>query len=168
MVYRTLSIGTNEGSDLCLSKFDSKCEFVSSKHACIFYDEYSNHYELLNYSENGTIVDNILFSNDTSLKSNNLGDEDIEDDLSDSSNSLGGSSCDSIKISKNHKMSSKLGKNYWSCKCKCSFTDLFDGKCWEGSAILSHGSHLKFGCLEFIFCLIHYDESSINKVKECT
>jgi hypothetical protein len=158
MVYRSFSIGMNENNDLCLTKYDQKCEYISNNHACIFFDEYSRQYELLNYSENGTVVDNILFSNDTSIK---VDDEKDDDESSNSSNSFGGSSCDSII---NSKMSSKKGKNYWSCKCKSSLTDLFNGKCWEGSAILNHGSHIKFGCLEFIFCVINYDQDDDGSI----
>ena len=152
MVYRSFSVGMNENNDLCLTKYDQKCEFISNRHASIFFDEYSKQYELLNYSENGTVVDNILFSNDTSMK---VDDDDYDDESSNSSNSFGGSSCDFVV--NNKQMSAKTGKNYWSCKCKSSSTDLFHGKCWEGSAILNHGSHIKFGCLEFIFCVVEYD-----------
>lgn len=45
--------------DVCLDS--SMCQFVSDRHACIFYDEQTNHYELLNYSEYGTVVDNCLY-----------------------------------------------------------------------------------------------------------
>jgi hypothetical protein len=158
MVYRTFSIGTNENSDLCLAKYGKICEYASNKHACIYYDEYSNHYELLNYSENGTVVDNILFSNDITMKQlEDNDDDDVDDD--ENSSSFNDDSDESFINNNDNKpkMSSKLSKNYWSCKCKCSLTDVFAGKCWEGSAILNHGSHIKFGCLEFVFCIIGYD-----------
>ena len=57
--YRSLNIGTSSDMDICLD--NSFCQFVSDKHACIFYDEQTNHYELLNYSEYGTVVDNCLY-----------------------------------------------------------------------------------------------------------
>lgn len=87
--------------DVCLTKY-GHCNFISGKHACIFYDEVSScivffqevhvgqfsfffrhilntviscvfsqntkHYELLNYSEHGTTVDNVLYSCDFSEK----------------------------------------------------------------------------------------------------
>lgn len=85
--------------DVCLTKY-GHCNYVSGKHACIFYDEVSGgsccqrlslplpalapsrcdcalvppfsqstkHYELLNYSEHGTTVDNVLYSCDFSEK----------------------------------------------------------------------------------------------------
>lgn len=84
--------------DVCLTNY-GHCNYVSGKHACIFYDEVrllnyitlqstpvvvsdqdvncvcvfvilqnTKHYELLNYSEHGTTVDNVLYSCDFSEK----------------------------------------------------------------------------------------------------
>lgn len=53
--------------DVCLTNY-GHCNYVSGKHACIFYDENTKHYELLNYSEHGTTVDNVLYSCDFSEK----------------------------------------------------------------------------------------------------
>ena len=152
IVYRTFIIGTNDNCDLCLTKYDKKCEFASAKHACIYYDKFSNHYELLNYSENGTVVDNILFSNDISIKRNDEVMMEVTNDENSDSNCSSCSNEDSLNS--RPKMSSKPNRNYWSCQCQSSLTDVFNGKCWEGSAILNHGSHLKFGCLEFVFCIV--------------
>lgn len=165
MSYRTLSIGTNENCDLCLNKYEIKCEYTSNKHACIYYDEYTNHYELLNYSENGTMVDNILFSNDISYKID-ITDNELNVVKNENNNSNGNESEDQNDDDDDHdvfnsipKMSSKkLSNTSWSCKCDSSLTDKFNGKCWEGSAILNHGSHIKFGCLEFVFCIVNYDD----------
>lgn len=60
--YRSLSIGTSSSMDICLES--DQCQFLSEKHACIYYDEQTNHYELLNYSEYGTVVDNFLYGLD--------------------------------------------------------------------------------------------------------
>ncbi|NXN40033.1 PHF12 protein, partial [Rhinoptilus africanus] len=67
MCYRTLYIGTGADMDVCLTSY-GHCNYVSGKHACIFYDENTKHYELLNYSEHGTTVDNVLYSCDFSEK----------------------------------------------------------------------------------------------------
>ncbi|XP_063811976.1 PHD finger protein 12 isoform X3 [Pseudophryne corroboree] len=67
MCYRTLYIGTGADMDVCLTNY-GHCNYVSGKHACIFYDENTKHYELLNYSEHGTTVDNVLYSCDFSEK----------------------------------------------------------------------------------------------------
>ncbi|XP_042073954.1 PHD finger protein 12-like, partial [Haplochromis burtoni] len=53
--------------DVCLTNY-GHCNYVLGKHACIFYDENTKHYELLNYSEHGTTVDNVLYSCDFSEK----------------------------------------------------------------------------------------------------
>ncbi|KAF7645137.1 hypothetical protein LDENG_00209460, partial [Lucifuga dentata] len=67
MCYRTLYIGSGADMDVCLTNY-GHCSYVSGKHACIFYDENTKHYELLNYSEHGTTVDNVLYSCDFSEK----------------------------------------------------------------------------------------------------
>ncbi|XP_061574666.1 PHD finger protein 12 isoform X2 [Cololabis saira] len=67
MCYRTLYIGSGADMDVCLTKY-GHCNYISGKHACIFYDENTKHYELLNYSEHGTTVDNVLYSCDFSEK----------------------------------------------------------------------------------------------------
>ncbi|XP_029374121.1 PHD finger protein 12 isoform X2 [Echeneis naucrates] len=67
MCYRTLYIGSGADMDVCLTNY-GHCNYISGKHACIFYDENTKHYELLNYSEHGTTVDNVLYSCDFSEK----------------------------------------------------------------------------------------------------
>lgn len=44
------------------------CPYISPVHASIFYDEWSGHFELLNYSEFGCRVDSIPFVNETTEK----------------------------------------------------------------------------------------------------
>lgn len=39
-------------------------------------------------------------------------------------------------------------------KCKCQGNLLQLSKGWEGSAILSHGTLVRFGCLAFVFSII--------------
>lgn len=56
--------------DLCLS-LHGHCNYVSSKHAIIYFDSDTRHYELLNYSEHGTTVNNILYSCDLSERNKN-------------------------------------------------------------------------------------------------
>ncbi|VEL36915.1 unnamed protein product [Protopolystoma xenopodis] len=81
MSYRQLNVGTDPDSHLRLSQYQLKsslsptaamttrhCRFVSPTHAVVFYDEWTRHYELLNYSEHGTLVDSVLYSNDISEK----------------------------------------------------------------------------------------------------
>lgn len=41
--------------------------------------------------------------------------------------------------------------------CECTANELFHESFWEGSAVLSHGSRIRFGCLEFLFIIVDYD-----------
>lgn len=63
MRYRKLTIGTGPGNDLQLIN-NSHCTHISNKHAVIFFDDATNNFELLNYSEFGTEVNGQLFSCD--------------------------------------------------------------------------------------------------------
>ncbi|CAH8428593.1 unnamed protein product [Schistosoma haematobium] len=59
---------------LCLANYNlsslnnQKCSFISSHHATIFYDDWTQHYELIKYSEYGTRVDGIIYGNDIDRK----------------------------------------------------------------------------------------------------
>uniref|UniRef100_A0A1B0DF75 PHD finger protein 12 n=1 Tax=Phlebotomus papatasi TaxID=29031 RepID=A0A1B0DF75_PHLPP len=63
MRYRKLTIGSGPGSDLLLDNF-GRCRQTSRKHAVIFFDDATQQFELLNYSEFGTEVNGQLFSLD--------------------------------------------------------------------------------------------------------
>ena len=63
MRYRTMEIGVGAGVGLDLSKY-GHCNFVSARHASVYFDQYSQVYELINYSEHGTIVDNTIYALD--------------------------------------------------------------------------------------------------------
>ncbi|XP_018578687.1 PHD finger protein 12-like, partial [Anoplophora glabripennis] len=67
MRYRVLNVGKGSANDVDLEKF-GYCNFIVPKHAVIFYDEYTKHYELINYSPYGTYVNNVLYSNNVSAK----------------------------------------------------------------------------------------------------
>lgn len=75
MHYRQLTVGTSPDCHLCLANYDlsslhnQKCSFISPHHATIFYDDWTQHYELINYSEYGTRVDGIIYGNDIDRKS---------------------------------------------------------------------------------------------------
>lgn len=44
------------------------------------------------------------------------------------------------------------------CNCKNSSSSLIGGSGagWEGTALLHHGSHVKMGCLQFIFSITEF------------
>ncbi|CAH8502657.1 unnamed protein product [Schistosoma rodhaini] len=76
MHYRQLTVGTSPDCHLCLANYNlsstynnnDKCSFISPHHATIFYDDWTQHYELINYSEYGTCVDGIIYGNDIEKK----------------------------------------------------------------------------------------------------
>uniref|UniRef100_A0A672MWM4 PHD finger protein 12 n=1 Tax=Sinocyclocheilus grahami TaxID=75366 RepID=A0A672MWM4_SINGR len=149
MCYRSLHIGTGADMDVCLTNY-GHCNYVSGKHACIFYDENTKQYELLNYSEHGTTVDNVLYSCDFSEKMNQ----------SPSSNLL------SKKIDTDGVMSCQSHDSpITPCNCKNSGSSLIGGSGagWEGTALLHHGSHVKLGCLQFIFSITEFANKPLKE-----
>ncbi|XP_046385896.1 PHD finger protein 12 [Ischnura elegans] len=228
MPYRTLHIGTGADMDVCLSNY-GVCNYVSAKHASIFYDEITKHYELINYSEHGTTVDNVLYSCDFSEKPPvssekpqktliSKGGEAVNNsrylykrklksfkftspEKEASNNTIGaatrGSSANQKQVvrvpvkytitvkneepenvsngdeEKKHKilletesttktaverMSARAGKEYQKCGCRTSSSILIggNGAGWEGTALLNHGSYIKFGCLQFVFSITDF------------
>lgn len=85
MRYRILNVGYGESiatgldANLFLTGY---CRRISSKHATIFFDEFTKTYELINYSEYGTEVNGHLYSCDFSehkpTPPRKLRDEDVE------------------------------------------------------------------------------------------
>ncbi|XP_028855850.1 PHD finger protein 12 isoform X2 [Denticeps clupeoides] len=156
MRYRTLYIGTDTDMDVCLAKY-GHCDYISAKHACIFYDENTKHYELLNYSEHGTTVDNVLYSCDFSVKPNpgppggkvqgvNRRCRKRKPQQQDA---------ETVVLPAGGVMSSapRGEPSSASCNCKASSSSLIGGSGagWEGTALLHHGSYVKLGCLQFVF-----------------
>ncbi|KAL0973323.1 hypothetical protein UPYG_G00201940 [Umbra pygmaea] len=168
MSYRTLYIGAGADMDVCLTDY-GHCNYVSGKHACIFFDENTKHYELLNYSEHGTTVDNVLYSCDFSDKV--------------SPSPTGGlvSKVQGIvrrcKVREREEQAEagsgpRTGLMPWggvmscqpqggprlSCNCKASSSSLIGGSGagWEGTALLHHGSYIKLGCLQFVFSIAEF------------
>ncbi|KAJ7995867.1 hypothetical protein DPEC_G00231170 [Dallia pectoralis] len=167
MCYRSLYIGTGSDMDVCLTNY-GHCNYVSGKHACIFYDENTKQYELLNYSEHGTTVDNVLYSCDFSEKTS-----------PSPASSLVSRVQNIIKRCKRRKqeeeeeeegvqehvaleeetMSQRQGPpSCPGCDCKASSSSLIGGSGagWEGTALLHHGSFIKLGCMQFVFSITEF------------
>ncbi|KAL0994185.1 hypothetical protein UPYG_G00118880 [Umbra pygmaea] len=163
MCYRSLYIGTGADMDVSLTNY-GHCNYVSGKHACIFYDENTKQYELLNYSEHGTTVDNVLYSCDFSEKSG-----------PSAASSLVSKVQNIIKRCKRRKheearaeqpvaledrvMSQHQGSPSGpGCDCKASSSSLIGGSGagWEGTALLHHGSFVKLGCMQFVFSITEF------------
>ncbi|XP_008423413.1 PHD finger protein 12 [Poecilia reticulata] len=173
MCYRTLYIGSGADMDVCLTNY-GHCSYISGKHACIFYDENTKHYELLNYSEHGTTVDNVLYSCDFSEKV-----------LPAAPSSLVARVQGLIRRSKKREedrvvgvmpaggvMSSQPQGGAAACSCKVSGSSLIGGSGagWEGTALLHHGSYIKLGCLQFVFSITEFadEEPPVAPPAGCT
>lgn len=173
MSYRSLTIGTGADMDVCLPNY-AHCNFVSARHACIFYDEWSKQYELLNYSEHGTTVDNVLYSCDFSEKTvqsvgpappvsgvvqavRDVLSKTAKDDVRDD---------DSLRVPTATAMNARAGQDHKPCNCKVSSSSLIGGSGagWEGTALLHHGSYVKLGCLQFVFSIIDQAAASVGSV----
>ncbi|XP_051972003.1 PHD finger protein 12-like isoform X1 [Xyrauchen texanus] len=163
MCYRSLYIGMGADMDVCLTNY-GHCNYVSGKHACIFYDENTKQYEMLNYSEHGTIVDNVLYSCDFSEKMSQSPSSSLltkvqniirrckKKDQEDSVQGL-------ATVSEGGVMSCQSqDAPITACNCKSSGSSLIGGSGagWEGTALLHHGSHIKLGCLQFIFSITEF------------
>ncbi|VDL97043.1 unnamed protein product [Schistocephalus solidus] len=181
MSYRQLLVGTGPECHICLTNYRTPsrllCPFVSPVHAAIFYDEWTRHFEMLNYSEFGSRVDSIPFGNEIQDKAvyqltpddlvrrvrNLIGNTVplLEQRGTDSLNGL-----DSSPV-KRRKMAARRIQDtvHRPGMCGCTSLDFAspppsDGQeCspargWEGSAVLRHGSVLQFGCYSFIFSLV--------------
>ncbi|CAL7949295.1 unnamed protein product [Xylocopa violacea] len=157
MVHKTLTIGSGPNCDLILSNYGN-CSFTSSKHAIIFFDESTKRYELLNYSEYGTVVDNVLYScNYTEVV------EQVKEEIDDKGQPATKEveTAEAVKAIIREKVVPDKELQEKRILCKCNLTkyetknknQLEEG--WEGSAIVAHGSTLAFGCLMFVFNTIN-------------
>ncbi len=59
--------GSSPLNDICLENFNHShiCPYITERHACLYYDQKRNLFELLNYSEYGTIVNDLRYGLDT-------------------------------------------------------------------------------------------------------
>lgn len=185
MCYRSFTIGTNFDCDVNLTDYGN-CNYISPKHASIFYDEITSKYELINYSCHGTVVDNVLYSCDLSPKkyssngctqTNGRGKAKKSSSNSPNSASTSSTTCSTSSKKKVIPRKQMNGDNEANvqrmtvvvqgqlmkskssskscCSCKYSPSAIIGstGCGWEGSATINHGSHIKFGCLQFLFSI---------------
>lgn len=111
----------------------------------------SQQYELLNYSGYGTFVNNVLYSNDERDKSAKKAEkQSVEDQVRD----VVDKKRNVTRSKDSHcKMAAVECLDRIECSCnQSSYEDLTTG--WEGSAVLSHGSLLRFGCTCFVFSIV--------------
>ena len=118
------------------------CNFLSTKHATILYDELSDSYELLNYSPHGTVVDEVMYGLDTGMVGARY------------KHVPGGDH--------GHPVMASGGGHTGSPGCYCD-GDIRPG--CEASALLRHGALLQFGCLQFVFSLAETGRGSEMSVE---
>ncbi|RZC40543.1 PHD finger protein 12 [Asbolus verrucosus] len=153
MRYRILNVGKGSSNDVDLERF-GHCNNISARHAIIFYDEFTKNFELINYSPHGTFVNNVLFSNDANTERPKQNDSKIVPlevqvrEIIDRRR----------KVVRQRKSSfdSKMmaSDNVDMMECCCTNVGESSRIGWEGSAILNHGSLLRFGCVSFVFSIV--------------
>lgn len=156
MRYRVLNIGKGSSNDVNLEKFGF-CNNIVPKHAIVFYDEYTKHYELINYSPYGTYVNNVLYSNNifTKRPDYNVSTEEKSANIEMQVREIIDKKRKANKPRKSSlesKMSAVDCVERLECCCVNNSEELKKG--WEGSAILNHGSLLRFGCVSFVFSIV--------------
>ena len=140
MIFRTFKIGQGSTMDLDLTSYGG-CQYVSDFHASIFFDQYSRIFELINYSEHGSVIDNVIFSGDVTMHPMN-------------------NKCDP-KLKKMARNAFKLDENQ-SCFCTKSPAEINYERGCECSAVLHHGSYVRFGCLQFVFSILTYEDDQLE------
>lgn len=114
--------------------------------------QYTKHFELINYSSYGTYVNNILYSNNLTERSSTdtrrpVSVEAQVREIVDRKR----------KVSRSRRPSFEGKMTAVDClnrmECSCTNTDELRAG-WEGSAVLNHGSLLRFGCVSFVFSIV--------------
>ncbi|XP_050666665.1 PHD finger protein 12 [Leptidea sinapis] len=134
----SLVIGRSSSSGLVL---DARCRRVTDKHAVVFRDEVTNHFELINYSEYGTRINGVLYAFDLS-KHDTKDTRDRPDALRHVL------SKDKPKFKITDSLTQPMNEQQF---CKCPEKPPPCDAAWEGSALLVHGALVEFGCLKYIF-----------------
>ncbi|KAK4877767.1 hypothetical protein RN001_010273 [Aquatica leii] len=150
MRYRILSIGKGAANDVRLDSF-GHCNYISPKHAVIFYDEITQKYELLNYSCFGTFVNNVLYSNDETNKyikpeEKKCLEEQVRAIVNKKRENRTTTNKDSKSVPNDY-------IDHGECLCLPGTFEMTTAG-WEGAAIIHHGALLRFGCISFVFSIV--------------
>ncbi|KAH8386729.1 hypothetical protein KR093_002334 [Drosophila rubida] len=143
------------------------CARISPQHAIIFYDEFTKSYELINYSEFGTEVNGQLYTCDlteytTTHGGKRMRADDAElkrrvDDLLDKRRHI------QRQYEPKRETRNKLAPIVKpACRCQIGPNAPMVPGAWEGSAVLAHGSLLRFGCLAFVFSVPPTDMNNLR------
>ncbi|CAJ0966596.1 unnamed protein product [Ranitomeya imitator] len=121
--------------------------------------ENTKHYELLNYSEHGTTVDNVLYSCDFSEKILPTPPSSIVAKVQNVIKCRKSQNPEPEPVKEEAVMNSHAqGPHVQPCNCKASSSSLIGGSGagWEGTALLHHGSYIKLGCIQFLFSITEF------------
>ncbi|KAH8289556.1 hypothetical protein KR054_007161 [Drosophila jambulina] len=153
------TLGQTETVDLSAIGY---CCRISPQHAIIFYDEFSKSYELINYSEFGTEVNGQMYACDLTDRTpthagKRMRPDDAElkrrvDDLLDKRRHILRQF--ETKRSNQNKLAPIVKP---ACRCTNAGPVPMVPGAWEGSAVLAHGTLLRFGCLSFVFSVPSVD-----------
>lgn len=124
--------GSSASNDICLAKFNQQqtCQYVTDRHACLYYDRKRNLFELLNYSEYGTVVNGLRYG------LGNISDDESEDDDDHHGD--------------DHNGRRKSTENDNLQKCFCLSLPSYHSA-WDGPAQIEQGTVVHIGCHEFLF-----------------
>lgn len=116
----------------------------------------TKHYELLNYSEYGTVVDHVLYSCDCTRVLEEIKEEKTDKVIYVTKEEETSDLIKTILRKKEPPCAEEYAQADDKILCKCNIKPdtrinehLEEG--WEGSAIIAHGSTITFGCLMFVF-----------------
>ncbi|KAH8274365.1 hypothetical protein KR044_010198 [Drosophila immigrans] len=147
------TLGHTETVDLSAIGY---CARISPQHAIIFYDESSKSYELINYSEFGTEVNGQLYTCDLTEYQTTHGGKRMRADDAELKRRV-----DELLDKRRHIQRQYEAKRETqntlapivkpACRCQIAGNAPMVPGAWEGSAVLAHGSLLRFGCLAFVF-----------------
>ncbi|CAH0714029.1 unnamed protein product, partial [Brenthis ino] len=149
-----LRVGSDSACDLVL---DARCRRVSPRHAVIFCDEVTQHFELINYSEWGSRVNGVLYACDLSRDARPSeapapgasapapGAPDAAPDPEARADAL--RQIVRNRYRKPPRLNGSLTKPIEEeTECKCPSAPPPASAAWEGSALVPHGALLQFGC----------------------
>ena len=165
--YRSLSVGSGADNDLNLDRH-GYCAFVSGQHATIFFDDTARRFELLNYSEHGTVVEGVLYACNFSGRTVAGAAESpveaatrgVAEKRREARRAASAAPVPTTTFSapaaapaNGATMSKRACVERRRCRCVCPAAGPADGprRGFESSVLLHHGCHLQFGCLRFVF-----------------
>ncbi|XP_064074242.1 PHD finger protein 12 [Vanessa tameamea] len=142
-----LSVGSDSACDVVL---DARCRRVSPRHAVIFCDEVTRHFELINYSEWGSLVNGVMFACDVSRA------REAPHALAPPDDAL------RRVVRRRHGKPPRVNGSLTAptereAGCRCSGAAPPARAAWEGSALLAHGALLQFGCRLYVFSITDHD-----------